>query len=94
MKDYTEVKNTNELAKLLKLPKGEAAKIEMRTHLAIAIKKVIRKKEMTHAQAAKQSGMGRTVITAIVNGNTTHISTDRLLDIAAALGLRIRLSVA
>ncbi len=46
------------------------------------IRRVIEKKELTHAQAAKVSGMGRTVITAIMNGNLDKISTDRLIDVA------------
>lgn len=94
MKNYTEVKTMKELAKALKLPKGEAAKIEMRTDLTVAIKKAVEKKRLTHAEAAKRAGVGRTVITAILNGNTTHISTDRLIDIAQNLGLTVTLRVA
>ena len=94
MKNYTETKNVKELAKLLKLPKGEATKIEMRTDLTVAIRKTIEKKQLTHAEASKRAGVGRTVITAIMNGNTTHISTDRLIDIAQNLGLTVTLRVA
>ncbi len=94
MKNYTEAKNVKELAKVLGLPKGEAAKIEMRTNLVIAIKKTVEKKQLTHAEAAKQAGVGRTVVTAILNGNTAHISTDRLIDIAQNLGLTVTLRVA
>ncbi|MBS1958354.1 MAG: hypothetical protein JST80_02680 [Bdellovibrionales bacterium] len=80
MKNYTEAKNAKELAKVLGLPAGEAAKIEMRTDLVVAIRKV--------------AGVGRTVMTAILNANTTHVSTDRLIDIAQSLGLTVRLRVA
>ncbi|MGK5083411.1 XRE family transcriptional regulator [Bdellovibrionota bacterium FG-1] len=94
MKNYTEAKNMKDLAKVLKLPKGQATKIEMRTNLAIAIRKTVEKKHLTHVEAAKRAGVGRTVITAILNGNTTHISTDRLIDIAQNLGLMVTLRVA
>lgn len=94
MKNYSEAKNIKELAKLLRVPKAEAAKIEMRTSLAIAIRRVIEKKDLTHLEASKKTGMGRTVITAIMNGNTTHISTERLIDIAQSLGLKVTLKVA
>ena len=40
------------------------------------------------------AGVGRTVITAIANGNLGHISTDRLIDVAHSLGLRVQLKVA
>ena len=94
MKNYTEVKNIKELAKTLKLPKSEAAKIEMRTSLVIAVRRAVMKKHLTHAEAAKIANVGRTVITAILNGNTTHVSTDRLIDIAQNLGLTVTLKVA
>lgn len=94
MKNYTEAKNVRELAKVLGLPKGEAAKIEMRANLVVAIRKTVEKKRLTHVEAAKQAGVGRTVVTAILNGNTNHVSTDRLIDIAQSLGLRVTLRVA
>ncbi len=83
-----------ELGRALKLPKGKAAKIDMRTDLVLAIKKTVKRKGLTHAEAAKRAGVGRTVVTAILNGNTTHVSTDRLIDIAQNLGLRVTLQVA
>ena len=94
MKNYTEVKTMKELGRALKLPKGEAAKIDMRTDLVLAIKKTVERKGLTHAEAAKRAGVGRTVVTAILNGNSTHVSTDRLIDIAQNLGLRVTLQVA
>lgn len=94
VKNYTEAKNAKELANLLGIPASEAAKIEMRTDLVVAIRKVVEKKRLTHAEAAKQAGVGRTVMTAILNANTTHISTDRLFDIAQNLGLTVKLRVA
>ncbi len=94
MKNYSEAKNMQELAKILKLPHGKADKIEMRTNLAVAIKRTVENMGLTHAEVAKQTGFGRTVITAILNGNTTHISTDRLIEIAQNLGLRVTLKIA
>jgi predicted XRE-type DNA-binding protein len=94
MKSYFEAKNAKDLCKLLGVPASEAPKIEMRTQLAVAIKRSIEKNELTHAQAASQAGVGRTVITAIVGGNLHRISTDRLIDIAQSLGLRVQLKVA
>jgi len=94
MKNYFEAKNTKELCKLLGVPESEAAKIEMRRNLVIAIKKTIEKQGWTHQAAAQESGVGRTVITAILNGNLEKISTDRLIDIAQSLGLKVQLKVA
>lgn len=94
MKPYVEAKSAKELCKLLNIPLSEAAKIEMRTNLVISIKKVIKRKKLTHEQAAKIAKVGRTVITAIVNGNLEKISTDRLIDVAQEMGLTVQLKIA
>jgi predicted XRE-type DNA-binding protein len=94
MKSYFEARNLDELCALLGLPESEAPKLRMRLDLAKAIRKTIEKKELTHAQASVKTGIGRTVITAIMNGNLDKISTDRLIDIAQALGLKLHLKVA
>lgn len=75
MKPYVEAKNSKEICKLLGLPLSEAPKIEIRTQLVVAIKRAIERGKLTHAQAATKTGVGRTVITAIVNGNLESVST-------------------
>ncbi len=94
MKSYFEAKNAKEICKLLGLPVSEAPKIEMRTQLVMAIKRAIERNKLTHAQAAVKADVGRTVITAIVNGNLESVSTDRLIDVAHNLGLKVQLKVA
>lgn len=94
MKSYFEAKNLEELCALLGLPETEAPKLRIRLDLAKAIRRVIEKKDLTHANASAKTGVGRTVITAIMNGNLDKISTDRLMDIAQALGLKFQLKVA
>lgn len=93
-KTYFEAKNTRELCKLLGLPKSAAAKIEIRRDHVVGIKKAIDKNKWTHEKAAKNAGVGRTVITAILNGNLEKISTDRLIDVAQNIGLSVELKVA
>lgn len=94
MKSYFEAKNLGDLCILLGVPETEAPKLKIRLELAKAIRRVIEKKDLTHAQASAKSGVGRTVMTAIMNGNLDKISTDRLIDIAQSLGLRLHLKVA
>jgi len=91
--EYFEAKNIEELCALLCLPKSQAPKVEMRRDLVIAIRKMLEERQLTHAAAAKITGAGRTVITAIANGNLEKISTDRLIDIADALGLNVHLKI-
>ena len=94
MKSYLEAKNARELCKVLGLPASEAPKIEMRTQLVVAIKRAIERGKLTHQEAAKKTDVGRTIITAIVNGNLESISTDRLIDVAQGLGIKMQLKVA
>lgn len=94
MKPFIEAKNSKEICKMLKLPLSEAAKIEIRVELVSGIRRAIERSKLTHAQAAVKANVGRTVITAIMNGNLGSISTDRLIDIAHNLGLRMQLKVA
>ena len=92
-KPYIEVKNLKELCKVLGLSQSHAPKVEMRRDLIINIRQVIKIKGLTHAEAAKKAGVGRTVITAVMNGNIAKISTDKLMDIAISLGIKLHLDV-
>ncbi len=94
MKNFKEAKNIQELCKILGLPASEGPKIRMRVDLAVAIRHLIERKKLTHMQAAEKSDVGRTVITAIMNGNLQKITTDRLIDIAQGLGLKVQLKIA
>ena len=76
------------------LPESEAQRLGIRLELVRAIRKTILKQELTHVQASEVTGFGRTVITSVMNGNLEKISTDRLLDMAQALGLKVSLKVA
>jgi predicted XRE-type DNA-binding protein len=93
-KPYIEIKNIAELCKALGLPKSQAARVEIRRDLVIAILEKIKTRRLTHEKAADLAGVGRTVITAVVNGNIGKISTDRLIDIADSLGLDLQIKVA
>ena len=93
-KPFIEITNIAQLCKILGLPKSQAARIEIRRDLVIAIDHRIKSKKLTHEQAAKIAGVGRTVITAIVNGNIGKMSTDRLIEVADRLGLDVHIRVA
>ena len=91
---FFEAKTPKQLCKILGLPAHDAAKVEMRRDLVVAIKRAITSNAWTHVEASEVAGVGRTVITAIVNGNIARISTDRLIDVAQCLGLTVKLKVA
>jgi len=63
--------------------------------LAARLKEMARQQKYTHAQVASRSGTGtsRTRVTAILNGDLEHVSTDLLIRILASLGYQVRVSV-
>lgn len=93
-KPYIDIKSVSELCKVLGLPKSQAARVEIRRDLVLAIHKKIKTRKLTHEKAGQLAGVGRTVITAIVNGNIGKISTDKLIDVADSLGLDLHIRVA
>ena len=93
-KKYVEVSNQTELAKMLGLSPAQEARILIRNDLVLAIHRLLEEQNLTHAAAAEKAGVGRTVITSIVNGNIAKISTDRLLEVADRLGLIIKFKIA
>lgn len=94
MKTKKDAKTLDELGSLLGLHDAEVGKLRIRLELVNGIRNVITKNNLTHLEAANICGVGRTVITAVINGNLNKISTDRLIDIAQALGLTLVLKVA
>jgi predicted XRE-type DNA-binding protein len=90
---YFETKNIAQLCKLLEVPPTEAPKIKMRLDIIKGINKKIEKSGMTHSDAASAAHVGRSLITAIMNGNLDKVSTDRLIHVALALGVKMSLKV-
>ena len=80
-----------ELAAVLGLSKADRAALEVRIELAEQIAKEVRRAEMTHARLARLAGTSRPRVTAILNGNLDGTSTDLLLRLLAALGVRVQL---
>ena len=84
-------KSASELAEVLGLSPADGAEIEIRSDLNDKIIDVVKTKKLTHAQVAKLARTSRTRITAIMNHNTSDISTDLMLRILSSLGVRAKL---
>jgi predicted XRE-type DNA-binding protein len=83
-----------ELSRLLNLSDEDSATIELRVALLKKIISEVGKQELTHAQAAERTGTSRSRMTAILNGAIGDVSTDLLLRVLSALGIRTRVSFA
>ena len=82
-----------ELAGLLGLSDGAAQEWRLQSALLKRLKIVARRERLTHAEIAKRAGTSRTRVTAILNDDLDHVSSDLLVRILASLGYRVRVSV-
>lgn len=85
------VHTAEELGQALGLSVADAAEMEFRSELTVALAKIIQAGRLTHAEIAKRAGTSRTRVTAIANGNTQGVSTDVLIRVLAATGYRTEL---
>jgi len=85
-------RSAGELAKALGLAAVNGAEIALRSELNSKIVKIVRQKQLTHAQVAGLAGTSRTRVTAILNRNTQNVSTDLLLRVLYALGYTAKIT--
>lgn len=84
-------RNPKELADALGFTDADREAMEIQFELAEQIALETRRTGMTHAQLARLAGTSRPRVTAILNGNLAGVSTDLLLRILTALGVRVQL---
>ena len=84
-------RNSKELAGLLGLSDADRAAMEVQLELAEQIAFEVRRVGMTHVHLARLAGTSRPRVTSILNGNLVGVSTDLLLRVLAALGVRVQL---
>jgi predicted XRE-type DNA-binding protein len=81
------------LAEVLGLSSTEVKEWQVQHALLKRLKEIAREHKFTHAEIAKRSGTSRTRVTAILNDDLEHVSTDLLIRILASLGYRVKVSV-
>ena len=89
----TTTRTPAELAKALGIEPSDAHTWAVQASLLIELKSLVTKAGLTHAQVAKKAKTSRTRITAILNANLNHVSTDLLIRIINALGYEVKISV-
>ena len=82
-----------ELAGALGLPALTAKEWRVQHILLKKLKAVARQQKITHAEIAKRAGTSRTRVTAILNDDLQHVSSDLVIRILASLGYRVKVSV-
>src|SRR2546423_3870599 len=82
-----------ELAGALGLPAVAAKEWQVQHMLLKRLKEVARRQKITHAEIAKRAGTSRTRVTAILNDDLPHVSSDLLIRILASLGYCVKVSI-
>jgi predicted XRE-type DNA-binding protein len=82
-----------ELAGVLGLSDAAAKEWQVQHILVKRLKEITRRRKITHAGIAKRAGTSRTRVTAILNDDLDHVSSDLLIRILASLGYRVKVSV-
>jgi predicted XRE-type DNA-binding protein len=86
-------KTPEHLATALGLSPAAAREWQVQHALLKRLKQIAVAQNVTHAEIARRSGTSRTRVTAILNDNLDHVSSDLLIRILASLGYRVRVSV-
>jgi predicted XRE-type DNA-binding protein len=77
----------------LGFPEAEAQNLLMRADLSIHIRRIIGKRGMTQAEAAKLAGITQPRMNDLVKGRTEKFTLDALVNVAAKLGYTVKLSL-
>jgi len=81
------------LANALGLSSTEVREWQVQHALLTRLKEIVRQQHFTHAEIARRSRTSRTRVTAILNDDLEHVSTDLLIRILGSLGYRVKVSV-
>ena len=90
--NFITTRNALELAQVLRLSVADAAEMQLRRQLNGKIIDAVKESGLTRAQVAKAAKTSRTRLTAILNRNTSHVSTNLMLRILAVLGYRTKIT--
>ncbi len=82
-----------ELAKALGLSAADAQEWKVPHDLSKRLRRIVQQKNLTHAELARRAMTSRSRVTAVLNDNLGHVSTDLLIRMLAALGYRVKVTV-
>ena len=71
----------------------EAANLKLRSQLMDAIKAYIDHENITQKEAAKRLGVPQSRVSELVNGRISKFTIDKLVNMAARVGLTTRITV-
>jgi predicted XRE-type DNA-binding protein len=86
------VHTPHQLAAILGLSPTDAVELQVRRRINDKLIEAVRKSGLSHVQVAKAAKTSRARLTAILNRNTSQVSTDLMLRILATLGYEAKVA--
>ncbi len=85
--------SATDLADQLNISKARGLEAVMKARLISAVQKEAARRNLTHAQLAKVSGLPRSAVTGILSGSLQKVTIDRVLRLVEAAGLEAEVKV-
>jgi predicted XRE-type DNA-binding protein len=92
-KDRVVYSSAADFAASIGVSEQKTAESKLKAKLVAAIRREIVSQELSHEKVAKLAGVARTNVTGIISGSVTSVTLDRLVRIAAALGLSMDIEI-
>ena len=78
----------------LGFPQDEAVILQMRSDLMIDLRKFVKSKGLTNAQAALILGLSQSRVSDLLNGKWEKFSLEMLITLATRAGMRVSINLA
>lgn len=92
-KDRNVYKSAADFAASIGVSEQRTVESKLKAQLVASIRREMDRQELSHDQVTKLAGVARTNVTGIISGSVTSVTLDRLVRIAAALGLSMDLEI-
>jgi predicted XRE-type DNA-binding protein len=92
-KDRNVYKSAADFSISIGLCEEQTIQSKIKAKLVAAIRKQISRKDLSHEEVANMAGVARSNITGIISGSVRSVTVDRLIRIAAVLGLTMDLEI-
>ena len=78
------------VAEILRLSVADAREWQVQHVLLKKLKEIVERETLTHAEIAARARTSRTRVTAILNDNLEHVSSDLPIRILGSLGYKVK----
>lgn len=85
--------SASRLAVQLGIAKSRSLEAVLKAQLIAAVSREVERRELTHMELARRSGLPRSAVTGILSGSLQKVTIDRVLRLVDAVGLKAEIKV-